>query len=109
MMTYEEIDPILETGYKGPHIGGAFQLEGYSMITTNYFDGYILDISTTQYCGRGVIFMYVYYSDGEQDLTALCGADWHYNETWTPKTRFSRQDNPVSVYCIHCKYSLHTL
>jgi len=89
MMKYTEVD----TGYEGPHVGGVFHLEGYSWTTTSWFDGYIVDISTTQYCGgTGDIDMYVYYPDGEQDRTALCGRDWLYNQTWTPATRFSHQD-----------------
>jgi len=92
MMTYEDAD----TGYEGPHVGGVFHLEGTSWTSTSWFDGYIVDISTTYYCGGyGGIWLYVYYPDGEQDATGLCGSDWAYNQTWTPATRYSHHGYPV--------------
>jgi len=94
MIKYDVINPILRTAYEGPHIGGAFMMEGNSYTTTKYFKGYIVDISTTQYCGTnyGIIYMQVYYTDGESDRDEICGDDWNYNHTWIPLTRFSHSD-----------------
>ena len=80
------------TGYEGPHIAGAFHMEGDSWTSTNWFDGYIVDISTTQYCGGlpSDIGVYVYYSNGKYDAEpSICGDNWFYNHSWIPPKRFS--------------------
>ena len=98
---YEDID----TGYVGPHEGGVFMVNGPSYTTTNFYDGYIVDISTTHYCGNesehaeNDIWLYVYYLDEDNesmcqfDTMYICVLyDWHYNNTWTPPTRFNHSD-----------------
>ena len=84
----------IATGYEGPHVGGAFLMKGTSFTSTNYYNGYIVDITTTYYCGRddspNEMYIHVYYLDGEVDVVQLCGANWR-TYTWIPETRFSHQ------------------
>ena len=98
MMKYEEID----TGYVGPHVGGAFQSEGSSYTTTNFFDGYIVDITVYVYCSdinENYNYIGIYYVDGEHDLRELCGVSngWT-NQTWIPETRSSHPEE--SIHCM---------
>jgi len=93
---YEDFD----TGYEGPHTGGAFSTGGSrsglpQYTTTNYFNGYILDISTTHYCGGSkynAMNLMVEYLDGHSDFVKICNYEsanhnWHYNYTWIPSSR----------------------
>ena len=97
---YRDID----TGYEGPHIGGAFHTEGTCVTTTNFFYGYIVDITTTHFCGNestygNDMYIHVHYYDGEEPDTMYYCDDhiWHYNYTWIPPTRYSRAYSKVSI------------
>ena len=98
---YTDLDTI--TAYNDSHIGGAFTMEGTSYSTTNFFDGYIVDISTTFYCTKYIDYLRisVYYADGEHDTNELCINDiyWVNNRisTWIPPTRSSHSE--VSIHC----------
>jgi len=92
MMQYTEID----TGYVGPHVGGVFQTEGRSFSSTNFFRGYIVDITAYVYCGDTTLNdnqIYIYYVDKEYDMRYFCnnGNGWS-NQTWIPETRYSHPE-----------------
>merc|ERR1739838_77096 len=78
-------------------------MEGYSKTSTNCFDGYIVDITTTHYCGtNGNINIYIYYSGGTYESATeeydsagwICGDNWFYQQTWIPPTRSNHPTYP---------------
>merc|ERR1739838_963620 len=63
---YEDIDNIFDKPYEGPNIGGAFLLHGESD-TWKDFDGYIVDITASFYCGNYYeenMYFALYYPSG---------------------------------------------
>ena len=104
---YEDI----HTGYEGPHVGGAFTMQGVSIVTTNYFHGYLTKITANFYCGNpGKIYSMlfaVYYLDRQWNSEWICGANlteesgWHYNYTWIPPTRFNHSE--VSILFMYAE------
>jgi len=89
---YEHIEIIFDEKYNGTNIGGAFLVRGHSDTGTIEFEGYLVDISATFYCGGtdaeeggASLLIDVYYPDGEDDYIFICQEKgWHYNHTWIP-------------------------
>jgi len=102
---YEYINIIFDKPYEGPNIGGAFVLHGTSR-TARQFDGYIVDITASFYCGNketdNLEFL-VYYADNAEDHY-FCGDSnhgWNYNYTWTPPTHFNHAENFSVEICAY--------
>ena len=95
---YEDIDTVFDEKYYGPNIGGAVLLNGGSKTRTPPFDGYIVDITASFYCGSKEfdnMRIYVIYADGKYDDMWLCGdarIGWTYYYTWIPPMRFSHSE-----------------
>jgi len=88
---YEDIDDIFDKPYEGSNIGGAFLL--YGDWQTRYwhereFDGNIIKITTTHYCGKltdiYTLTLWINYPDGSKDYKGICSdtTGWNYNYTW---------------------------
>jgi len=101
---YEDINKIFDTEYKGTSIGGAFSVQGDSVSYAPGFEGYVLDITATFYCGSTheeegwkSLCIVVYYNAGKDsyaDLKYICEErGWHYNYTWIPPSRFDYDKN----------------
>jgi len=93
---YVDLDKIIDTDYKGTNIGGAFLLEGGGGTATDEFEGYIVDITTSVYCGgtyeeegRASLLIDIIYSGGKRwNSVYICEEiGWVYNLTWIPPTR----------------------
>jgi len=88
---YQAIDKIFDTEYNGTNVGGVFLVQGSSATSTPDFEGYVVNITATFYCGsthdeegRNSLWIAVYY-DKNEDFTYLCQErGWHYNHTWIP-------------------------
>jgi len=88
---YADNNTIFEQEYNGTNIGGAFLVKG-SGDGVSQFEGYIVNITATFYCGstnkeEGVNSLYieVHYPRGYPEGIHLCKErGWHYNYTWTP-------------------------
>jgi len=88
---YADIDIIFDTEYKGTNIGGAFLVHGTNW-TETHFDGYVIDITATFYCGSteteeggDSLWIGVRYPDGNIEGSFICQErGWHYNHTWIP-------------------------
>jgi len=89
---YEQIEIIFDEKYNGTNIGGAFVVQGTSITGPIEFEGHLVDITATFYCGgthaeEGAysLWIAVYYPDGEYDPIYICQEKgWHYNYTWIP-------------------------
>jgi len=98
---YADNDTIFDAEYKGTNIGGAFLVLGNSS-TTMHFEGQLLDITATFYCGSTFtdtevesLWIYVYYVEGGiagthvdrvHDAIYICEErGWHYNYTTNPQ------------------------
>ena len=85
---YKDID-ILKEKYEGSNIGGAFQEEGDYEMRTHKFEGYLVNMTGTFYCGNpnayrnGFGFEYV---DGGGEYWGVCGLPhlWTYNYPLIP-------------------------
>ena len=102
VLKYQEIDILFDKPYEGPNIGGAFLLHGESNTNTPQFDGYIVDITASFYCGdkkgNKVRFLsfWVGYADDRDERVFICDDyGWNYNYTWIPPQRFDHSE--VSV------------
>jgi len=89
---YEDIDKIFDTEYKGTNIGGAFTIyDSYSYSYALPFEGYLVDITASFYCGstypkdEGSLWINIDYHDEVNDGRFLCQErGWNYNYTWIP-------------------------
>jgi len=93
---YADLDKIIDTDYKGTSIGGAFLLQGGGGTATDEFEDYIVDITTSVYCGGtyeeeggASLLIDIIYSGGKRwNSVYICEErGWVYNLTWIPPTR----------------------
>jgi len=103
---YEDIRKIFDTEYTGKNIGGAFLVQGSSSDgSTPQYEGYLVDITATFYCGSTYseegfksLLIYVYYPDGSDDFNYVCQErGWHYNYTWIPPEGAKHQGFRVGI------------
>jgi len=102
---YKDIRTIFDTDYTGKNIGGAFLVQGSRNVYTPDYEGPVVDITATFYCGgtepeeEGLsLRMGVYYPDGEYDNHYVCPErGWHYNYTWIPPRGADYQSFKVYV------------
>jgi len=95
---YADMDTIFDTEYTGTNIGGAYLLHGASFAYTPDYEGFIVDITATFYCGStyaedGVytLLIDVLYIDDQhlvdQETTYICEEKgWNYNYTLFPRS-----------------------
>jgi len=93
---YSDIDNIFDKKYEGPHIGGAYLVEGNASITTSEFKGYLKSITATFYCGNteypgddSSLWIGVEYPDsGAGDGEWIClKSGWNYDFTYISPPR----------------------
>jgi len=102
---YEDIRTIFDTDYTGTNIGGAYLVQGSNWHNTLGYEGYLLDITATFYCGstyakEGGISLefHVDYPDGSNDINYVCQErGWHYNYTWIPQMGAKHQGFVVTI------------
>jgi len=91
---YSDIDNIFDKKYEGPHIGGAYLVEGKASITTREFEGYVKSVTVNYYCGNtewpgddSSLWISVDYAEGGGDYVYLCDRQSWENYTWIPQYR----------------------
>jgi len=102
---YSDIDNIFDKKYEGPHIGGAYLVEGNaSIITTREFKGYVKSITATFYCGGtwresySSLWIGVDYADpGYGYGHWICSESSWQNYTWIPPSRDEYQNFTFQV------------
>jgi len=97
---YEDIHKIFDTEYTGKNNGGAFLVQGNNKTYTSVYEGELVDITATFYCGgtyaeegANSLEIFVNDLDGNHDYHYPCQErGWRYNYKWIPSTSAKYQD-----------------